>query len=159
MYGNVDYMYGFPAWNARNGFTAAQGAMNAFETAAYIYYLYVISKRVATGDGFYRGLALKSLNVFARRDEEDREKIVIVGGSDVALAVLVCFAGAVTTVGKTVLYWLNEYFSGFANIGHNGFWDMTMWIVLNGAWIILPTYMIWVMGIEIVEGLTKKGRH
>ena len=156
MYGTVDYMYGFPAWEAKNGFTAAQASMNAIETARYVYYLYVVSARVTGGDGFIRDFALKSLNVFSRKDGDDKEKIVIHGGTDVALALVLCFTSNIMTVSKTVLYWFNEYWSGWAQIGHNGFWHMLMWIVLNGAWIVIPAYVCWVMGSEIVEGLTTR---
>jgi len=159
LYGTIDYIYGWPAWDAKNGFTSAQGTLNVIESLFYAYYLWVIGTRVAGGDGFVRGVALKSLNIFARTDGEDKDKIVIRGGSDVAVAVVVCFAGAVMTLSKTVLYWLNEYFSGFANIGHNAWARLfVLWVVPNGAWIVLPIYMCWVLGDEIVEGLaTSKG--
>lgn len=154
LYGTVDYMYGWPAWNAKNGFTAAQGTLNLFESLFYVYYLWILGSRAADGDGFVRGVALKSINIFSRRDEEDRSKIIIRGGADIAAAVVVCFASAVMTLSKTVLYWFNEYYAGFANISQNGwsrlFW---LWIVPNGAWIVLPVYMCWVLGREIVEGM------
>lgn len=154
LYGTVDYMYGWPAIEAKNGFTSAQGTLNLIESLFYAYYLWVIGIRVISGDGFMRGVALKSMNICSRWDNADQSKIVIRGGSDVAAAVVVCFASAVMTLSKTVLYWLNEYFSGFKNIGHNSwtrlFW---LWIVPNGAWIVLPVYMCWVLGSEIVEGM------
>ncbi|SLM35542.1 hypothetical protein LPUS_04848 [Lasallia pustulata] len=58
------------------------------------------------------------------------------------------------TVSKTVLYWLNEYFSGFDNIGHNS-WSalLFLWIIPNGAWLVFPSYMIYVFGQEILQGL------
>lgn len=49
---------------------------------------------------------------------------------------------------------LHEYFSGFANIGHND--PMTLliyWIIPNGAWLVFPSYMIYELGNEIVDAL------
>jgi len=154
LYGTVDYIYGWPAWDAKNGFTSAQGTLNLIESVLYIYYLWVIGARVAGGDGFVRGVALKSVNLFARVDGADQEKIIIRGGSSVASAVLACFASAVMTLSKTILYWLNEYYSGFVNIGHNSWGRLVwLWVVPNGAWIVLPIYMCWVLGKEIVESM------
>ena len=46
---------------------------------------------------------------------------------------------------------LNEAFSYFDNIGHNDWRSLiVLWIVPNGAWLILPAYMIYVLGREIV---------
>lgn len=49
---------------------------------------------------------------------------------------------------------LNEYFSGFAGIGHNTAWDLFwLWILPNGLWLIFPSYMLVVLGKELVAGL------
>jgi len=54
----------------------------------------------------------------------------ILGGRKAGWAVMLGFAVSVMTVSKTVLYWLNEAFSGFANIGHNSFMDLVvLWII------------------------------
>jgi hypothetical protein len=49
---------------------------------------------------------------------------------------------------------LNEYFSNFENIGHNSasnlFW---LWILPNGLWLLFPSWMIYVMGKEIVAAM------
>lgn len=105
------------------------------------------------GDGFVRGVALKSINVLTRSDSHGRDKLVIKGGKDVATAVLVLFTALVMTWSKTILYWANEYFAGFTSIGHNDFWMMTFWIILNGAWIVVPAILSWQVGVDIVEGL------
>ena len=43
---------------------------------------------------------------------------------------------------------------GFDNIGHNdGTTLFFLWIIPNGAWLVLPAYMIWVFGREILQGL------
>ena len=42
LYGQVDYMYGWKAYNEHNGFTAAQGTLNVVETVGYLGYLWVV---------------------------------------------------------------------------------------------------------------------
>lgn len=80
LYGEVDHVYGWKAFNARNGFTAAQGFLNAIETAMYLAYIAA-------------WLAAR------RRNAEGRLE-----GRDAAVAVLVGFSAAVMTLSKTVLY-------------------------------------------------------
>lgn len=158
LYGTIDYSYGAIGWNTKNGFVTAQGIMNVFETAMYIWYLAVLGLRVSTGDGFVRGVASK-LNVFARTANaggEEKSKIVV-HGPGVALAVIVCFTSAVMTLSKTLIYGLNEACSGFVSIGHNEWKVMIpLWIVPNGAWIVAPIYMTWVLGLELIEGLERR---
>ena len=49
---------------------------------------------------------------------------------------------------------LHEYYSGFANVGHNDFITLLMfWIIPNGVWLVLPSYMIYQLGTEIVDTL------
>ena len=49
---------------------------------------------------------------------------------------------------------MNEYFSGFANVGHNSAWNLIwLWIIPNGLWLVLPTYMAFILGHELVDGL------
>ncbi|KAL3423619.1 hypothetical protein PVAG01_05366 [Phlyctema vagabunda] len=147
LYGTVDYIYGWKAWNEKNGFTGAQTALNVVETSMYIYYLYVLyaygKPSAAPGRGAPKPAKVGFLG-------EQRS----LNGRTGAVAVLVAFSAAVMTVSKTVLYWLNEYYSGFDNIGHNKLIDLIfLWIIPNGAWLILPSYMIYVCGSEILEGL------
>ncbi|KAK3950788.1 hypothetical protein QBC32DRAFT_216516 [Pseudoneurospora amorphoporcata] len=124
LYGRVDYVYGWKAWNERNGFTAAQGMMNAFETGLYLVYAWGVL-------GGSKGEGRKGATVL-----------------------LVGFAAAVMTLSKTVLYWLNEYYSGFDNIGHNSTFDLILlWIIPNGAWLVFPSVMIFTLGSEIIDGL------
>jgi hypothetical protein len=53
---------------------------------------------------------------------------------------------------------LNEAFSGFDNIGHNSMTTLIpMWVIPNGAWIVLPSYMIYVLGMEIWAALDAAG--
>jgi len=143
LYGTVDHVYGFPAFDNKDGFTGAQGALNALETAMYgvylwIAYYYGVQEPGKTGRGAPGSLL-------------GRRKIV---GREAGLAVLIGFSVAVMTLSKTVLYWLNEYFSGFAHIGHNDFMSLLfLWIIPNGAWLVAPSYMIYVFGAEILQGL------
>jgi hypothetical protein len=53
---------------------------------------------------------------------------------------------------------LNEAFSGFDNVGHNSLARLIwLWIIPNGAWIVLPAYMINVVGREIWAALDVAG--
>ncbi|PKS10365.1 hypothetical protein jhhlp_002116, partial [Lomentospora prolificans] len=133
LYGEIDHIYGWKAFNAGNGFTSAQGTLNVVETIMYLAYLYLWRNNKAA-DGSVRG----------------RE-----GG----LALLLGWAAAVMTLSKTVLYWLNEYYAGFDNIGHNSLINLIfLWIIPNGAWLVGPTYMIYVMGADILDAFTLASR-
>lgn len=49
---------------------------------------------------------------------------------------------------------LHEYYSSFANIGHNDFISLLiLWVIPNGAWLVVPGYMIYVLSKEIVEAM------
>lgn len=129
LYGTVDYMYGWPAYNANNGFTAAQGSLNFLETVGYLGYLWIVWQKGEKG------------------------KRILTGGWG-GMAVLVGFALSVMTVSKTILYQLNEYFSGFENVGHNDTGSLILlWIIPNGAWIVFPSYMTYVFAKDILRGL------
>ncbi|KAI2618641.1 hypothetical protein GGS26DRAFT_574013 [Hypomontagnella submonticulosa] len=133
LYGEVDHVYGWKAFHARNGFTSAQGTLNVVETAMYFVYLWLY---------FGNGAAVAGR---ATR---------VLTGRPAAVAVLTAFSAAVMTLSKTVLYWLQEYFSGFDNIGHNSLRDLVfLWIIPNGLWLVFPSYLIYVMGGEIIDGL------
>lgn len=83
LYGEVDHVYGWKAFRARNGFTSAQGALNVVETAMYFVYLYIY---------FASGVAVAGR---ATR---------VLSGRPAAVAVLTAFSAAVMTLSKTVLY-------------------------------------------------------
>ncbi|UNI13847.1 hypothetical protein JDV02_000546 [Purpureocillium takamizusanense] len=136
LYGEVDHVYGWKAVHAGSGFTAAQGFLNAVETAMYL--AYVVAWWAAR-----------------RRNAEGRLE-----GRDAAVAVLVGFSAAVMTLSKTVLYWMNEYYSGFDNIGHNSLARLIpLWIIPNGAWLVGSAYMIWSLGANIIDGLEAASGH
>lgn len=121
LYGEVDHMYGFKQWNLGNGFTAAQGTLNVVETLMYLVYLAI----------WYRAPPAAAKKKSGAGGQGRKS----IAGSPAAWAVLVAFSAAVMTLSKTVLYWLNEGFSGWDNIGHNSPLDMLF------LWII-PKYVI-----------------
>lgn len=106
LYGRVDHVYGFKAWDAGSGFTGAQGLMNLIETVLYAVYwgLWVRYGRLEGGGG--DGLAKRR-----------------VGGRAGGLAVVVGFGAAVMTLSKTVLYC--EYLSTWGGVGEGA--GLTDW--------------------------------
>ncbi|CAN8097558.1 unnamed protein product [Discula destructiva] len=138
LYGEVDHMYGVKQWKLGNGFTAAQAWLNVVESFMYLAYVGV----------WYRAATAAGAGVAGA----ERRRIA---GRAGALAVVLGLSASVMTVSKTVLYWLNEWFSGLDNIGHNTPWDLLLlWIIPNGAWLIVPSYMIYQIGSEIVDAIT-----
>lgn len=112
LYATVDYIYGWPAFERRDGFTAAQASMNVLETIGYFYYLWLLyvygQQESVDGRG---AMSRKRMGWFAHAQA--------VHGKWAGRAALVLFGVSLMTLSKTVLYWLNEYCSGFKNIGHN----------------------------------------
>ena len=115
LYGTIDYIYGWPAFNEGNGFTAAQVVLNLVETVGYMAYLYMV---------YGYGVPIKGRGY--TRNAGNNESVsrllkskCVVSGRPGAIALLVGYSASVMTVSKTILYWLNEYFAGFENIGHN----------------------------------------
>lgn len=94
LYVEMDYIYGWKAFNEHNGFTAAQGLLNIIESLMYVYYLYIVYAlgRKATAG---RGAKATDGGLLAQR---------LVEGQTGALAALVVFSAAVMTLSKTVLY-------------------------------------------------------
>jgi len=74
LYGEIDHVYGWKAYNAGNGFTAAQSLLNIIETLMYSWYLYATVIKPA-------------------RDSRTAARALLVG-----------FSAAVMTLSKTVLY-------------------------------------------------------
>ncbi|KIJ64001.1 hypothetical protein HYDPIDRAFT_91287 [Hydnomerulius pinastri MD-312] len=69
-------------------------------------------------------------------------------------APLVGFAAATMTLSKTVLYWAQEYYCGGCAIGHNTAKDLIVyWIIPNGFWIIVPSFIVWQLGKDIAGAL------
>lgn len=99
LYGTVDYIYGWPAYNARNGFTAAQTVMNIVETVGYFYYMWIVYRHGATvtsGRGSQK--QLKKGFVWLLAGEK------VVAGKTGAVALLVAYTASVMTLSKTLLY-------------------------------------------------------
>ncbi|KAI0480078.1 hypothetical protein GGR56DRAFT_252199 [Xylariaceae sp. FL0804] len=148
LYGSVDYVYGWPALTARAGFPSAQGALNVAESVMYFAYLWAWARYGVQTAGGGSGSGLWS-SIWTGR--EGRR---VMAGRPAAAAVLVGFSAAVMTVSKTALYWLIEWFGDFSNIGHNSLWDLIiLWIIPNGAWLVFPSFMIYELGSEIIDGL------
>ena len=85
-------MYGWPAWNDGVGFTAAQGSLNILETLMYGYYLFILATQ-GQGTGWYK--------FWQKEFWTDK---TVVHGEGVALATVICFASAIMTLSKTILY-------------------------------------------------------
>lgn len=93
IYCTVDYFYGWPALEANDGFTGAQGIMNIVETVMYLVYLWIVyAYGFPESDKSGRGAPKAILG---------RRKIV---GKEAGLAVLILWSAAVMTVSKTLLY-------------------------------------------------------
>lgn len=107
LYGVVDHVYGWPAFEAKDGFTAAQASLNVAETLGYLLYLAVVWR-----EGGREG---KGPGVKGRLGER-------VEGWWGAVAALVGFAVSVMTLSKTFLYGelspdLDSFFGPWENIG------------------------------------------
>lgn len=102
LYGTVDYIYGWPAFEARNGFTAAQTVMNVAETIGYIYYLAVVYYYGATVTSGRGAPKVKKGLLWLLTGEK------VVAGKTGAIALLVAYSASVMTLSKTLLYcmWL-----------------------------------------------------
>jgi hypothetical protein len=138
LYGKIDYIYGWKAFNEHNGFTAAQGLMNIVESLFYIYYLYILYTYGKPSPAPGRGAPKPSTVGFLGGER-------YLSGKMAGIAVLVLFSSSLMTFSKTVLYGktfllsvkhvlifsgLNESFSGFQNIGHNDLLTLvTLWII------------------------------
>ena len=94
LYGTVDYVYGWPAYDSHSGFTAAQASLNVVETAMYIYYLFAIWN--TSPNGLYSFDSAQTL--FLGNSEK------VASGPRVAKAVLALFSATVMTISKTALY-------------------------------------------------------
>ncbi|KAB8260650.1 hypothetical protein BDV32DRAFT_122820 [Aspergillus pseudonomiae] len=147
-YGAIDYLYGWPAFNARNGFPAAQTVLNLVECVGYIYYLWIVYRHGVSASGGRGQRKAKKGLIWMLRTEK------VVSGRTGATALLVAYSASLATLSKTVLYWLNEAFSGFDNIGHNDAVTLIfLWIIPNGLWIVFPGYNMYTLGAEIVASL------
>ncbi len=97
LYGQVDYVYGWKAWNNHDGFNAAQTTLNVMESMFYMYYLYLVFAYGKTSSAPGRGAPKPSTVGFLGQSR-------VLDGTVAGVAVLVGFTGAAMTVSKTVLY-------------------------------------------------------
>ncbi|KAK5045481.1 hypothetical protein LTR84_009099 [Exophiala bonariae] len=146
LYGRVDYVYGWPAWNSHDGFNAARGFLNLVETLLYLRYLWTVWKKSTSARALF---AARNVTEFYGGSAR-----TLVSGPEVAAAVLVLWSATVMTLSKSVLYWPQEYFGDYSHIGHNDWSTLTwIWVIPNGFWLAFPTYMVYVLGLELVVGL------
>ncbi|XP_014554270.1 hypothetical protein COCVIDRAFT_28664 [Bipolaris victoriae FI3] len=146
-YAAIDYVYGWPGWENHDGFGAAQGVLNAIELILYgIYALTVYNHGQPAAGGTGVEVSKDKGGFFAGG--------IKVRGKSGNRAVLIGFTAAVMTLSKTILYYCNEYFSDFANIRHNDWFTLIfLYIIMNGLWIIFPSYMVIVFGTDIITAL------
>ncbi|KAF2020607.1 hypothetical protein BU24DRAFT_3891 [Aaosphaeria arxii CBS 175.79] len=145
IYANVDYVYGQPGWDHKDGFGGAQAVLNLVEVIFYGLYIMIVynhGKPAAGGRGLQVGVK-GWLSGGVRIEGRKGNQALIMG-----------FAAAVMTLSKTTLYYLNEYFSDFKNTWHND-WShfIFLYIIMNGLWLAFPAYMTVVFGADILEGL------
>ncbi|KAF2476969.1 uncharacterized protein BDR25DRAFT_42610 [Lindgomyces ingoldianus] len=147
IYASIDYVYGWPGWEGNDGFGGAQGAINAIEAVLYGLYIMIIFNHgvpAAGGRGLQVGQGVRGWLAGGMRVE----------GKTGNRALLIGFSAALMTLSKTVLYYLNEYFSGFENTKHNDWPTLILFYgIMNGLWIVFPAYMTIVFGADISEAL------
>ena len=97
LYGTVDYIYGFPALEAKNGFTAAQGSLNVVETVMYMVYLYIVLVYGENVD--VQGAGAPSMRYWGWISEARA-----LSGREAGFAALLGYTAAIMTVAKTLLY-------------------------------------------------------
>lgn len=91
LYATVDYIYGFPALEERNGFSGAQSAMNVVETVGYLVYLVALFRLTEQPHSGQVGLL-------------ERIQTLRVPGRAGGALVLLALCTSVMTLSKTVLY-------------------------------------------------------
>jgi hypothetical protein len=116
MYGEVDKVYGFKAYNAGEGWTATQAAVNAVETAAYFAYLYLVYAHGEQEPRQGSGAPDRSVMGQFRALSESRT----VTGKVAAQATLLAYSAATVTFWKTIIYWILEGFSGMCRLESSG---------------------------------------
>ena len=91
LYGEVDYVYGWKAFNDGDGFTSAQGMLNVIETLLYFVYMWL-----------WHANGTEQLPKGAKKGSVQPQKKV--DGKVGALCALVGFSAALMTLSKTLLY-------------------------------------------------------
>lgn len=101
LYTEVDYVYGWPAFNTQDGWPSAQGFLNALETAAYIWYMWMLWRWGVEEKGKSKGRGRKSKTEEAAVWMWERRRVEGLHGAQM---VLVLSVTSWITVSKTVLY-------------------------------------------------------
>jgi len=143
-YAAVDRVYSSQAWEENNGFAGAQCFMNLVESGLYVWYLWLVSR-----------------NGRVQRPAEGGWKLLgwygqtrTVGGRAGALAVVIGAISGAMTASKTVLYVLNEVFSGFHYLGHNDLGTLIQcWGVMVCIYFGFSVHMAYVSSRDIIAGL------
>ncbi|KAF2738794.1 hypothetical protein EJ04DRAFT_560453 [Polyplosphaeria fusca] len=147
VYASIDYVYGWPGWNNRDGFGGAQAVLNLIEAILYGLYIMIVFNHgvpSARGRGLQAGSGVNGWIAGGRKT----------AGSTGNKALMIGFAASVMTLSKTVLYYFNEYFAHFENVKHNDWVTLALFYgVMNGLWVIFPAYMTVVFGADIFEAL------
>jgi hypothetical protein len=97
LYGQVDHVYGWPAYNSGSGFTAAQSSMNVVEIIGYLYYLYLVYAYGRTED-------VQGTGAPDKEHVGSFSKSRTVHGKVAAKALIVLYGLALMTTSKTILY-------------------------------------------------------
>ncbi|KAI0330653.1 hypothetical protein GY45DRAFT_728389 [Cubamyces sp. BRFM 1775] len=117
-----------------------------YQEVDYVYGL----KALQNGDGFTN--AQSALNIVENFMNIAYLYLAHVSGSPGAP--LLGFASAVMTLSKTVLYWLQEYYCGGCAVGHNDLKTLIVyWIIPNGLWLLVPSFIIWQLAKDITGAL------
>ncbi|OAG11950.1 uncharacterized protein CC84DRAFT_1182761 [Paraphaeosphaeria sporulosa] len=147
IYAAIDYVYGQPGWDLKDGFGGGQGAVNVIETILYGLYIMIVYNhgvKAAGGSGVQIGSGVKGWASGGVR----------VRGIKGNTALIIGFTASVMTLSKTILYYLVEYYTGFKNTAHNDWFTLFLFYgVMNGLWVIFPAYMTVTFGSDILAGL------
>ncbi|PCH37031.1 hypothetical protein WOLCODRAFT_28889 [Wolfiporia cocos MD-104 SS10] len=112
-------------------------------------YIYGV-KALEDGDGFPNAQSL--LNIVENFMNIAYLYLAHVHGS--SFATLLGFTSAVMTLSKTTLYLLQEAYCRGCSVGHNNPWDLfLLWVIPNGCWVVVPSYIIWRLGTDIATSL------
>ncbi|ORY34621.1 hypothetical protein BCR39DRAFT_513648 [Naematelia encephala] len=132
-YSTIDLLYGQKALDEKDGFTNAQALLNVIEVILNLEYLYLRHTSPHRQ---------QTIN----KDRRPRYH---------AYAPIVGFSGALMTLSKTALYFLQEYFCDWCMVGHNTrfkFW--TIWVASNRTWVVVPFLVCVVLGSFITQSLS-----
>ncbi len=122
---NVDYIYGFVAWDAKDGFPKAQSSMNIIETVLNFYYLYLVHQD-------------RSLSALSLAPVVGLVAVVMTASKTVLYLFNDMFCGP----------------SGWCKTGHNDWFTFIfLWVLPNTPWIYIPSWIAYKLGKEIQHGL------